>query len=83
MKYLTYIVVAAVFLLLGIQFAIRASQTKAYIYGQGAMPAVDAKSYSPEHLYGGNRQFNSPQSATPADTLGTNANNNKGNGANK
>ncbi len=68
MKNTTIILVAAIFVLLGIQFAFRAAQTIEYVKGEGAPMPVAAQDYSPEKLYG-NRPAISNNPAGAADSI--------------
>ncbi len=68
MKNITVILVVAIFILLGIQFAFRAAQTTTYTKGEGAIAPVSASEYSPEKLYGNRSAIPSTEPAAAQQT---------------
>lgn len=68
MKSVAFIVAMVALVLLGIQFFMRAAQTKAYKTGAGAIAPVNPDDFSAAKLYGGTRPNAAPTPAA-ADSL--------------
>jgi hypothetical protein len=69
MKSAGFIVAIVALILLGIQFFMRAAETKAYKTGAGAIAPVSPDDFSAAKLYGGTRpSSNAPATAAPDST---------------